>query len=185
MCIDWHNVLKLIGFKKIMAVKLTKDFFKRDSKIVAKKLIGKVLVRKLNSLELRAKILETEAYFDEKDPSSWARFGKRKDNFLMWEEGGKILVKNVHKYFMLNFVTGQKGKAEAVLIRKLKPLNFEDRCGGPGLLTNSLKIDKNFNGMEIGEDIWVEQGEKLKIGKGFRIGVKEDLEVPLRFFTNE
>ncbi len=165
-----------------MAKKLNQCFFNQNAEIVARELLGKILVRKMGRKELRGKIIETEAYFDEKDPASWARFGKRKDNFLMWEQGGKILVKNVHKYCMLNFVTGYKGKAEAVLIRKLEPLNFCARCGGPGLLTKSLEIDKCFNGKELCSELWVEEGEKGEVKEGFRIGVKNDLKIPLRFF---
>lgn len=166
--------------------KLDKSFFERDVKLVARDLLGKVLVRKLDENFLKGKIIETEAYYGEKDPASWARFGKRKDNYLMWEEGGKILIKNVHKHIMLNFVTGKNGEASAVLIRRIEPLNFSGRCFGPGLLTNALGINKNLNGKFIGDDLWVEDDldcvMNFKIKKGFRVGVKNDFKERLRFY---
>ncbi len=168
--------------------KLNKSFFSKPANKVAKDLLGKILCHRINGEVLRAKITETEAYFGEDDHASWARFGKRKDNFLMWDEPGKILIKNVHKYKMLNFITGKKGEASAVLIRALEPLNFKARCRGPGLITECLKIDKSFNGQKIinNKKIWIEEGkkEKLKIFREFRIGVKNDLKKKFRFYIN-
>lgn len=165
--------------------KLKEDFFARKADDVAQELLGKIITRKINGKVLKARIVEDEAYFNEEDPASWARFGKRKDNFAMWEKPGTILVKNVHKHFMLNFVTGKKGKAEAVLIRAAELLNFEKNCSGPGLLTKALEIDKIFNGKELSDELFLEEPENLgdfEIGKSFRVGVSEDLDIPLRFY---
>jgi len=169
--------------------KLKKDFFARDAKTVAQELLGKVLVRKINGKELRARIIETESYFGESDPASRASKGKNKISDMMWEAPGKILVYNVHMYKMFNVVTGKKGEASAVLIRALEPLNFEGRCSGPGLLTNCLEIDKKFHGKEIFEldEFFIEddlnrRGEIFEIVESFRIGVTKDLDEPLRFY---
>ena len=43
-------------------MKLKKNFFNEDPSIVAKNLLGKTLVRVMDGKELRAKIVETEAY---------------------------------------------------------------------------------------------------------------------------
>ncbi|MEK6895436.1 MAG: DNA-3-methyladenine glycosylase [Nanoarchaeota archaeon] len=166
-------------------MELRKEFFSRSAEVVAKELLGKILVRKINKKILKAKIVETEAYFGKNDPASWARFGKRKDNEAMWREGGTILIKNVHKYKMLNFVTGFEGEPQAVLIRALEPLNFEGRCSGPGLLTECLKIKKEkFAGQNIFllKDFWVEDcKDKVEIENGKRIGVVKDLSGNYRF----
>ncbi len=91
---------------------------------------------------------------------------------------------------MLNFVTGEKGEASAVLIRALKPLNFNKKCSGPGLLTECLQIDKSFNGKNIfnNKKFWIEKDNengKIKIFRSFRIGVKNDLKSKMRFFVEE
>jgi len=173
-------------------MKLKKNFFERNAKIVAKDLLGKILVRKIHGKEFRAKIVETESYFGEEDPASRASFGKNKISELMWESPGKILVYNVHMYRMFNVVTGKKGEASAVLIRALEPLNFKGRCSGPGLLTNFLRIDKCIHGKKIFEleEIYIEiplnnVKEKFEVIETFRIGVTKDLSEPLRFYIKD
>ncbi len=166
-------------------MELIRNFFNKDASKVAKCLLGGVLVRKIGGEILEARIVETEAYYGEDDPASWARFGKRKSNGAMWEAAGTILVKNVHKHNMLNFVTGEKGNPQAVLIRAVEPINFEARCNGPGLLSQALKITKELNGKNLFEleDFFIKPGKRPKeIVESFRIGVKKDLKVPLRFY---
>src|SRR6056297_594471 len=105
---------------------ISREFFERPADVVARDLLGKILVRKINGKIYKGKIVETEAYFGEEDPASRASKGKTKISEMMWESPGKILVYNVHMYKMFNFVTYKKGKASAVLIRALEPLNFQN-----------------------------------------------------------
>jgi DNA-3-methyladenine glycosylase len=46
---------------------LSKKFFEKDPALVAKDLLGKILVRKINSKILAGKIVETEAYYGKED----------------------------------------------------------------------------------------------------------------------
>ncbi len=168
--------------------KLNKSFFARSADAVAQDLLGKTLIRKLNNQILKAKIVETEAYFGNKDPASRAYKGKNKISELMWQDAGQIMIYNVHMYKMFNIVTGKAGIPSAVLIRALQPLNFQARCSGPGLLTNSLKIDKSFHNKDIvnhKEISILNNKELVKISKSQRIGVTQDLEKPLRFFIKD
>src|SRR6056297_3348239 len=151
---------------------ISREFFERPADVVARDLLGKVLVRRVNGQEYRGKIVETEAYFSENDPASRASKGKTKVSEMMWESPGRILIYNVHMYKMLNFVTDKKGIASAVLIRAIEPLNFQERCSthkpareinkkqnslpricsGPCLLTRSLGINKeDFHGKDLFE----------------------------------
>jgi DNA-3-methyladenine glycosylase len=169
-------------------MKLGKDFFLRDARQVACELLGKVLCRKQGSKVLRARIVETEAYFDEKDPASRAcKNGNLKETMKM--EGGTILTYGVHNNWLINFVTGKEGKAEAVLLRALEPLNFNGRCNGPGLLTKALSIKKDSHKKDVCdcEKMWVENGmdESFEIVKSKRIGVAKDLKEPLRFYIKD
>ncbi|MCL6500795.1 MAG: DNA-3-methyladenine glycosylase [Candidatus Pacearchaeota archaeon] len=163
-----------------------RDFYAEDAESVAKKLLGKILVRKIGSRELRAKIVESEAYFGPEDPAS--RACKKGDLRATMEMApGTILVYGVHNNWLINFVTGRQGKAEAVLLRALEPLNFNVRCNGPGLLTKAMKISKVFHKQDICncKGLRVENGnsgDKFKIGSSKRIGVKKDLTKNLRFF---
>lgn len=164
-------------------MKLDKNFFSRDAEIVAKELLGKILIRKLNGKKMKAKIVETEAYYDEKDPASRAcKNGDLRETMKM--EGGTILVYGVHNNWLMNFVTGENGKAEAVLLRALEPLNFSLRCSGPGLLTKSLQIDKKLHKKNIfSDEIYVyDNKENFEVSSSKRIGVKKDLNKNLRFY---
>jgi len=165
-------------------MRLGKEFFAKDAEEVAKKLLGKILVRKAGDNILRTRIIETEAYFDEKDPASRAcKNGDLKK--VMEMEGGNILVYGVHNNWLINFVVGEKGKAEAVLLRALEPLNFNDKCNGPGLLCKALKIDKSFHKKMIGEEIWIEasgENKEFEIIYRNRVGVSKDLKRKLRFY---
>jgi len=166
-------------------MKISRGFFTRDAENVARDLLGTIIFRRTSQNLMKGKIVETEAYLGETDPASWARYGKRKSNILMWGEAGKILVKNVHKHLMLNFVTGKIGSPQAVLIRAIEPLGFEGKCSGPGLLTEKFKILKSFNGKFIDslQNLWLEKWEKaFEIEESRRIGVVKDLNKKLRFF---
>lgn len=48
-------------------MKLNRDFYNRDTRIVAEDLIGKVLVRKYDGVLIKSRIIETEAYIAEID----------------------------------------------------------------------------------------------------------------------
>ena len=70
--------------------------------------MGKILIRIINGEEIRARIVETEAYYDEQDPASRAcQNGDLK--VTMQDEAGTILVYGVHNNWLINFVTGKKG----------------------------------------------------------------------------
>jgi len=151
---------------------LDSNFFSRDAEDVARDLLGKVLIVRLDNGDLRAKIVETEAYFDEKDPASRAcQNGDLRETMKM--EASTILVYGVHNNWLFNIVTDIIGKASAVLIRAVEPLNFEGRCNGPGLLTKSLGIDKKMHKSKIGSRISVEEGDRdFEVVNSFRIGVE-------------
>ena len=170
-------------------MKIHANFFNRSADKVARELLGKTIIRKHHGKKFKAKIVETEAYFDHKDPTSRAtQNGDLRKTMLM--EHGTILVYGVHNNWLMNIVTGKKGKAEAVLLRALEPLNFSENTKGPGLLTKAMNIGKKFHKQNIylGNDFWIEEPrkkEKLGIIGSFRIGVKKDLPKKLRFYIKD
>lgn len=160
-------------------------FFNRDAETVARELLGKILIRKINGKEKRARIVETEAYYDENDPASRAcQNGDLKETMKM--DAGTILVYGVHNNWLINFVTGREGEAAAVLIRAIEPLNFDGKGNGPGILTKSLGIDKSFHKKHIFDNkgyLDLTNGDSNhEIAESFRIGVKKDLPRKLRFY---
>ena len=168
---------------------LPQTFFKRDAHIVAKELLGKFLVRKLNGKEIAEMINEVEIYEGFDDLASHARFGKTKRTTPMFEEGGIWYVYLCYgMYEMLNIVTGKKDHPSAILIRGAGPYD------GPGKLTRAFSITRTLNGKEAAQatGLWIEDRgikvSKKEIITSPRIGVKyakEWVDAPLRFFLKK
>ena len=179
---------------------LPREFYERDPAIVAKDMLGKILVRKLNSEVLSGKIVETEAYYGEKDPASKAYKGRKPFNELMFLDVGKTFIYMVHGNWLLNIVAHAKGDVGAVLIRAVEPIqgieimkkrrnvsSLRDLTSGPGKLTKAFAVTKDLNGIDIAKEesmLVIMDGEKesLSICSSHRIGVKADLPQKLRFF---
>jgi DNA-3-methyladenine glycosylase len=169
-------------------MELPEDFFNNDVEIVAKELLGKLIVRKINKKELVSRIVETEAYFGKEDPASRAR--QNGDLRITMEmKAGTILVYGVHNNWLLNIVTGNKGLARAVLIRAVEPINFNYKCNGPGLLTRSLNINKKFHKKSIFNNGFLSIKDNIdkdfQIIESFRIGVSKDLSKPYRYYIKD
>lgn len=168
---------------------LKKGFFDRDAEIVARGLLGKILIRKIEDKILKAKIVETEAYYGENDPASRAcKNGDLRETMLM--DAGTILIYGVHNNWLINFVTNKKDNAQAVLLRALEPLNFDGRLNGPGLLTSTLGINKRFHKKKVynNGELWVEskrKEEKFQIQEAYRVGIRRDLPKKLRFYIKD
>ena len=77
---------------------LNREFYVRDPEIVAKELLGKRLVRKLNEIFLEGIIVETEAYYGLDDPASRAYHGIKNYNKPMWKEPGRTFIYNVRPF---------------------------------------------------------------------------------------
>ena len=180
---------------------LPKDFYERDPALVAKELLGKILVRRLGSEVLSGKIVETEAYYGKNDPASRAYTGRKIFNELMFLDVGKAFIYMVHANWLLNIVAHLKNDVGAVLIRAIEPLegieimrknrkveDIRNLTSGPGKLTKALAITKEQNGIdvtEISSELIIAEGkmESFEIGTSHRIGVKNDLPRELRFFV--
>lgn len=72
--------------------KLPRSFYLDDTVNVAKKLIGKLLVREIDGDTLSAIICETEAYTGFSDKACHSYKGKSERTKVMFEEGGKAYV---------------------------------------------------------------------------------------------
>jgi DNA-3-methyladenine glycosylase len=130
---------------------LPASFFDRETPVVARELLGKVLVRELNGHKLWGRLVEVEAYMGPEDLASHSSGGRRSPrNEVMYGPAGHAYVYFTYgMHFCLNFVTRPEGVPHAVLVRALEPGTGVDRCGGPGLVCRSLKIDRVLNGVPL------------------------------------
>lgn len=160
-----------------MASKILKpEFFDRSSVVVARDLLGKYLVRRVDSKTEASKIVETESYEGLEDKASHASLGQTARNAPMFSRAGTIYVYFTYgMHWMLNIVCGKSGHPAAVLIRGI------EGCIGPARLTKKLNIDKNLNGKMLGKEsgLWVidktnktdRTDTRLKIMRTPRVGV--------------
>ncbi|HEC75720.1 MAG TPA: DNA-3-methyladenine glycosylase [Thermoplasmatales archaeon] len=176
---------------------LPKKFYNRDASVVAKELLGCIIVKK-NDETLKGKIVETEAYYGLSDPASRAKNGRI--GKIMGGEAGISFIYMVHGNWLFNVTTMPEGKASGILIRAVEPLkgvekmkerrrreNIRDLTSGPGKFTQAFGIDNSYNGIKIyrrDSPIYIENKgkKKFEIVESYRIGVREDLPFPLRFY---
>ena len=152
-------------------MKLTSEFFHRDCLDAAPDLVGKVIVRTLDSGEvIRLRITETEAYRGEEDKGCHASKGRTPRTEMLYRESGLIYVYLCYGvHYMMNIITGEKEQPQGILIRAC-----EGKYNGPGKLTKALQIDKTFNGecIENNPRIYIEDdGMKPEIRTDKRVGI--------------
>ena len=68
------------------------SFYQRDAETVAKDLLGKTLVVKLDKTEKRSSIVETEAYLGVHDLASHASKGITRRTEIMFGEAGRAYI---------------------------------------------------------------------------------------------
>ena len=179
---------------------ITSDFFLRpDVVLIARELLGKHLVTRINGTITSGIICETEAYAGITDKASHAFGGRRTSRTeVMYASGGTAYVYlcyGVHSLF--NIVTNTAGIPHAVLIRGIIPLEGKEimlwRAGkekitknfgiGPGNVSKLLGIHYSNSGLDLTNisanletpAIWLEDNDILinpdMINAGQRIGV--------------
>ncbi len=151
-----------------MKKKLAVNFYLQPTLDVAKKLLGKYIVRRAGKKKLIGKIIETEAYIGPQDKAAHSYKGKiTPRNKIEYLIGGHIYIYLVYgMYWQLNITTAGKGKPECALIRAIEPVKGEiSIANGPGKLCRYLKLDKSFYGEDLtkSKSVWLEdRGEKIK-----------------------
>ncbi|OYT67917.1 MAG: 3-methyladenine DNA glycosylase [Candidatus Wolframiiraptor sp. EX4484-121] len=171
--------------------KLGRDFYERWVVNVARDLLGKLLVRRIDGKVLVGRIVEVEAYRGSDDPASHAYRGKTERNKVMFDRGGLAyiyLAYGIHR--LLNVTAEPPGKPAAVLIRALEPLggievmmglrgtsDLRALTSGPGRLTEALKIGLELNGLDLtsSDELFIaDDGFRgFEVGSSPRIGVRD------------
>ena len=148
--------------------KLPYEFYHRPCLEVARDLVGKVLVRRIDGQECRLRITETEAYCGESDTACHASKGRTKRTEVMYMAAGTVYIYLCYgMHWMLNIVTGEENQPEAVLIRACV------EAPGPGRLTKKLGITGQLNrGSILGEELWIEDdGFSCAVTAHERVGI--------------
>ena len=130
--------------------KLSRSFYARPTIVVARELLGKLLVHEARI----ARIVETEAYLGPHDRACHSARGMTSRNAPMFGPPGHAYVYMIYgMYFCLNVVTEPEGRACAVLIRAVEPVrNVTGKTNGPGLLCRAMGIDGRLNGHDLLSD---------------------------------
>jgi len=182
---------------------VSKEFYLRDTAMVAVDLLGKLIVRLIDGVRVSCMIVETEAYYGPEDPASRARRGGGLAR-VMAGDVGRALIFMVHGNWLFNVVAHEEGGIGAILVRSCQPVEgvevmIKNRgvsdvrrlTNGPGKLAKALRIDKRFHGKELyttRHGLWIEyyvNVPKSRIECSHRIGVAEDLPMKLRFYISD
>lgn len=191
---------------------LPRAFYDRDTLEVARDLLGKYLVHRVDGTELVVRITETEAYIGAVDKACHAYGGRRtaRTETLYAKPGTAYVYLIYGMYHCLNFVTEPEGTAAAVLLRGVEAVAGTDRMArnrfgqeydqltayqrknflnGPGKVCKALAITRTHNGLDLtgGGELFLCDGEAPtgEIHAGKRIGIdyaEEAVDFPWRFW---
>jgi len=102
-------------------MRLKADFFDASTLTIAKRLLGKRLVRQLPEGLVAGWIVETEAYHWRGDAACHTSRSITKSNRAMFGPPGTLYVYPIHAKYCMNIVTEREGRGAAVLIRAIEP----------------------------------------------------------------
>ncbi len=193
-----------------MARRLPRDFYGRPTLVVARELIGKVLVHDAPAGLTSGIIVETEAYIGESDPACHAAPGPTARNAPLYGPPGLAYVYlNYGIHYLVNAVTEAEGWPAAVLIRALEPFEGEALmrrrrakgtgktaasyesaalCRGPGNLTRALGISLRQNLKDlVGSSLRIEDANlpTPEIAWSRRIGINVGVEQEWRCYSTD
>ena len=175
-------------------------FFQRPVAVVARELIGRVLVSGSGPMRTVGRIVETEAYLGHRDPASHG-FGNRRHsrNETLYAAAGTWYVYlSYGMHWCANLVCERETNAGAVLLRALEPLEGlevmrrrrgrveRDRllASGPGRLTQAFGINHDLDAQPMRRSdvvILAKDPVDITVEVSHRIGITKAVDWPLRF----
>ncbi|RZL12939.1 MAG: DNA-3-methyladenine glycosylase [Hymenobacter sp.] len=189
-----------------MSVLPLKFYQQPDVLAIARALLGKVVCTKIDGELTTGRIVETEAYRHEGDPSITLHLQRKaKQAQALYQPGGHAYLYTVYRvHTLFNLTVHDAAHPDAVLIRAIEPLEGIDvmlrRRGlpkvarnltaGPGVLSQALGLTPALNGeLLTGPLIWLEDaGEVIdneNVIASSRVGLEyageEAVALPWRF----
>jgi DNA-3-methyladenine glycosylase len=170
-----------------------------DTQLLARALLGCVLVRESDGATTAGRIVETEAYLSN-DPACHAYRGLSKRNATLFGPPHRSYVYQIYgTSFCFNVSSEADGEGAGVLVRALEPLEglevmrrrravdtARDLCRGPGRLCQALAIDRSFDGLDLYADsaLWLAAsgGVRGRVRRSRRIGISVAANRRLRFY---
>jgi DNA-3-methyladenine glycosylase len=167
----------------------------------ARALLGTYLESTIDDRLVSGVIVETEAYGGPDDPASHAAtvHGPTPRNRAMFGPPGHAYVYRSHGvHWCMNVVTGELGRAQAVLIRGIEPLQGEPvmaerrkgrhpLAAGPGRLCEALGVTGALYGHDLRvPPLVLRAGWSLDdqaVGTSARVGVAKATDWPYRFYV--
>lgn len=183
---------------------MPKTFFQRPTLQLARDLLGCLLVKITDEGLTAGYIVETEAYIGPEDRAAHSYGNRRtKRTEIMFGEAGYVYTYQMHTHTLVNVVSGEKEKPEAILIRAVEPAygielmrkrrpvkQFKMITNGPGKLTKAMGITMEDYGRPLFEPpIYIAKGyAPHSISTGKRIGIEnagEAKNYPWRFWVTD
>jgi DNA-3-methyladenine glycosylase len=206
-----RDAAPLSGARRLSLRVLSRAFYDRDTELVARDLIGRVLECTRGGVTCRGIISETEAYLGEHDPACHAAVGRTARTAGLYGRPGTAYVYFIYgMYWCVNAVTRAEGLPSAVLIRAVRPLVGTDEmrrrrgrtrggraiadgalADGPGKLCIAFGIDgPAHHGADLvrGPGLRILQGAPMPdalVTVTTRIGLSKAKEWPLRWVMSE
>jgi DNA-3-methyladenine glycosylase len=182
------------------AATLPVSFFNHPAEKVARDLLGTHLISLVDDERTVGRIVETEAYLGYEDPAShgYRHRRNRRNAALFGPPGSWYVYLSYGVHWCANLVCEEEGKASAVLLRALEPLEGletmrrrrggvadRDLCSGPGKLCQALGITRGLDGslMSAGTVFVAPHDRRSRppIVATPRIGITKAADWPLRF----
>jgi DNA-3-methyladenine glycosylase len=140
--------------ESLRATRLDRAWYQRDALIIARALIGCLVVHERPGGPARvSRIVETEAYRGPKDLACHARAGlTKRTRSLLGTEGHAyvFLIYGMHECF--NVTCAGEGRGHAVLVRGAEPiagLEPGDRLDGPGRFARAMTTTRALDGHDL------------------------------------
>ncbi|AHG90143.1 3-methyladenine DNA glycosylase [Gemmatirosa kalamazoonensis] len=180
------------------------SFYDRDPRVVARELLGTVLVCDSSEGLTAGVVVETEAYLGEDDPACHAVVGRTSRTWHLFGPPGTAYVYRIYgMHWCVNAVTLPEGIGCAVLLRALAPTlgidlmrrrrprarRDRDLTNGPGKLCAALGIDGRLDGAPLDTGaLTLRAGTPLpdaRVEVTPRIGITRAADLPYRFLVRD